>query len=198
MAEMADLKWLRNEINDHAFIRTKLDEPKLPGDWRWQLLSRRVTYDLKSARAIAELFRDKITPDLPKAYQLCGIRTGGVPIIIAIQHFALPDVKIFSTRDENRGRGIKSLIDGEFDPALPVLIVDDVCQRGSQIPHALNILKHYNLTPVGFGFVLVKGAKYEDEFPIKSLFNLEEDFDRHHEEYEEAKLKPNPRWAGTE
>lgn len=115
----------------------------------WQFYLRNLTHNPQMLLAISCLFFDDLytkieAGDIPEHYQLCGLETSSIPIMIGMQNYAMSRgvmVNSFSIRKERKAYGLFNFVDGRPTEA-PVIVVDDVINSGGSIRHVLDVCKY--------------------------------------------------------
>lgn len=142
-----------------------------------QFLMRRLTHNVKMMSIVMEMlepFIDSII-ESDDGFQLCGMETGSLPIIAALQsHIKIlygEDINAFTVRKERKAYGLFNYIEGEPND-LPVVYVDDVVNSGSSIGRCANIVEREigNLKCAGVWAIVSKRVD------VQSLYNWN-DFD---------------------
>jgi orotate phosphoribosyltransferase len=119
-------------------------------------------------------------------FQLCGLESGSLPLISAIQQNALKfniNINSFTVRKKRKSYGLFNFIEG-IPTEAPVIIIDDLINSGSSCFHCLDICKYeLNLEVLTEFYSVVTLAdnpycfKFKDDtYNINSLF-VKEDFD---------------------
>jgi len=109
-------------------------------DNTYQIYLRNLTHNSVMSYYVSILLLDSILNyykeknEIPY-FQLCGLETGSLPLITAIQQIALKynlNINAFSIRKKRKSYGIMNLIDGIPTDA-PVIILDDMINSGSSV-----------------------------------------------------------------
>lgn len=90
-------------------------------------------------------------------FQICGLETGAVPLIMAISLAAnLKGINInaFSVRKEPKPYGLRNLIEGEPNNK-KVLLIDDISNSTSSMRKCLNVARDQGLEFSGYTFSII-------------------------------------------
>jgi orotate phosphoribosyltransferase len=101
---------------------------------------RPLTLSPESATLIADMMIEQL-PDIP--ITVGGLEAGAIPIAAAIctRYTGPNDVKGFFVRKQAKGHGKKQLIEGNFNPEIQSVIVEDVASTGGSILKAAEAIR---------------------------------------------------------
>jgi len=137
----------------------------------WQFYLRNLSHNPKMLMYISALFFDDIFTKIKAGeesdiFQLCGLESSSIPIMIGMQAFAARyniSVNSFSVRKERKDYGLFNFVDGMPTEA-PVIYVDDVINSGSSMVRALNVSKYeFGIKPANNLYTIVKFNKNMDQ-----------------------------------
>jgi hypothetical protein len=125
-------------LEHHCMFRSPPGPPLLTsfsgGRARWQLYMPVAILNQQFMRAIALLFWDKYLPEFRRRpFQLCGVESGGVPLVCALQAAAYMSgvvVNAFEVKKAQKTYGLLNWLEGTVHKELPVVLVDDVTGAG--------------------------------------------------------------------
>lgn len=178
-------EWLRKLIMEEGIVRVpqaskELTEINFQGHYRWQFYLRRVLLNRQVIEAVgAEFWRQH--EDVPP-FQLGGIESAGVPVLMSILATAPRPVNAFIIRKEPKKYGLQNWLEGVPND-LPVVLIDDVTSPvHSAFWSALKVLHNVRLRPAGSMFVVVNKqyAKFnliatsKGSVEIKFMFDLDD------------------------
>lgn len=192
---------LREYINDHGIKRMPPGSKELPsidrrGFYDWQFYLRSTLLIPKHLVFIANrfwaTFADRFVDE---PFQITGVEQACMPMLTAIllrgANLGLT-VPAFTIRKERKAYGMRNLIEGEFDPYLPVVFIDDLTSpEHLAFWHAVYALSLHGLRLYPYGFVLVRKQKAEEsplirtsigDVAIEDIFTLD-DFTLTYEDY---------------
>lgn len=141
------------------------------GRSRWQLYMPVAVLDQEFMRRIALLFWDQYLPDFRRApFQLCGIESGGVPLVCALQAaaFALGfTVNAFEVKKAAKTYGLLNWLEGIVHKDVPVMLVDDVTGAGLTMRTHAKRLSGFGLELVGAWAVIAGNPAFPPPRKIK-------------------------------
>lgn len=131
-----DREWCRRFIDDHCVFRSPPGELIITSpDYSvnaWQFYMPIACLNPEFAERVGRLFwqgygaRDE-------AFQLCGCESGGSLLVSVLQGTAPFAAPGFMVKKAAKTYGLKNWIEGVADPALPVLLIEDVVGSGKTI-----------------------------------------------------------------
>ena len=139
------------EVNYNEIYEIGHIPPKYPSSEKltWQFFLRRLTHDYKMLNYVCALFFDDLFKKIKlneqdEYFQLCGLETSSIPLLIAMQMYASRykiGINTFSIRKQRKSYGLFNFIDGIPSKA-PVIIVDDLINSGQSIARCLDVCKY--------------------------------------------------------
>ena len=131
------------------------------GRARWQLYMPVATLDQEFMRRICVLFWDKYLPLYRKRpFQLCGLESGGVPIVCMLQAAAFVSglsVNAFEVKKAAKTYGLLNWLEGIVIPDRPVILIDDVVGAGLTIRTQAKRLQSFGLELQG-AWAIIAGS----------------------------------------
>lgn len=141
------------------------------GRQMWQLYMPVATFDRQFMARMALLFWDRYLPEFKeRPFQLCGVASGGVPVVCALQAAAFRAgiiVNVFELKKAAKTYGLLNWIEGIVDPELPVLLVDDVSNAGSTLRNRAARLRSFGLNVLGAWTPLIAKPDFKPPRTIK-------------------------------
>lgn len=124
---------------------------------------RRLMHDNKMLTYVSAIILDdmmrKYDSGKDRFFQLCGMESSSIPLMIGIQAQAARygiGMNSFSIRKSRKHYGLFNLIDGKPTEA-PVVVVDDLINSGSSIAYCLDTVKHeLDLSPASTVYSIIK------------------------------------------
>lgn len=201
---------LHNYIDNNCIFRCDPEQSYAPGAPKgvmhggvaryntYQFYLRRMTHNPVMMHYTSLLLLDHIavrhkeTGQTPY-FQLCGLETGSLPIMAALQHTALAfglSINAFSIRKERKKYGLFNFIEG-IPTEAPVIIVDDLINSGSSVNRCIDVCEYefgLKVDPQVYSIVTLAKPPFQFKnrntvYDINSIF-VENDF-----EYEFSKDK---------
>jgi orotate phosphoribosyltransferase/AMMECR1 domain-containing protein len=196
-AERAELLAL---LRSRGILHRTPDQPVLSRDGtsaRWMLDSLAVTLSQRGAELAGRCLLE-----LLKKFDGRQIATYGLTAVPILQSCVLQSEGRYRgllVRKERKAHGSLKLIEGEIDPAEPVVIVDDSISSGTCMTEACGRLEEAGLRVEG-GVALVRFGWYggyalmqERGYHMEAVYDIWEDF-IHHMEGEEKPLRNPSKW----
>jgi adenine/guanine phosphoribosyltransferase-like PRPP-binding protein len=186
------LEGCRAYLDHYCMFRSPPGPPLLTsyagGRARWQLYMPVAVLDQQFMARIAMLFWDHYLPLFKeRPFQLCGVVSGGVPLACALQAYALRAgfaVNTFEIKKAAKTYGLLNWLEGIVDPALPVLLVDDVVGAGLSLRTAAKRLHSFGLELFGAWAIVAGNPAFPPPRKIKlddtREANVETLFEPHH------------------
>lgn len=181
---------IRNMINDECIARVPNGSCELPamggqGHYVWQFYLRRALLDRECLTAIALDFWARFaTLHENEPFQLGGVESAAVPIITMLVLAAPKPVTAFTIRKERKAYGLRNVIEGRPDPALPVMFIDDLTSPShNAFWLAVREIHSAGLRMNGHGYVLVRKQRAAEAaviptssgpVTIQSMFTLDD------------------------
>lgn len=157
-----------------------------PGDYNtWLVMLRRFLHNPKMLYSAANIIVLDMTikmesGELPKDFQICGMETGSLPLIAAIQTVAMrvgKEINSFTIRKERKSYGLFNMVDGVPNEH-PIVPIDDFINSGGSIRRCLETAHHeFGLKTAGHAYSIVQNyINAVDATAFSSLFQTN-DFD---------------------
>jgi orotate phosphoribosyltransferase len=122
--------------------------------YRWQILPRRGLYDPAFLKVVIALFEYRVNKEIGHTnFQMSGVESAAVPILIGAS--LMLGIKSFSVRKERKPYGLCNWLEGTPKPAIPVMLVDDLCNSRRSLRHAYDQCLAHGLPIFNYAFVLV-------------------------------------------
>ena len=202
----------RAYLDHHCIFRSPPGPPLLTSyagnRARWQLYMPVAVLDQQFMHRIALLFWDRYLPDYRRRpFQLCGIESGGVPLVCALQAAALANdtiVNAFEVKKAQKTYGLKNWLEGIVHPHVPVLLVDDVVGAGLTMRTHAKRLSGFGLELMGAWAIVAGNPAFppprklklgQRDASVQTLFNPQ-DLHWSHEQYV-ARYGGPPQFAGV-
>ena len=103
---------------------------------------KKTALDPKGAHMIASIMLQ--LPEVKAATFIGGVASGGIPIVAAMSclsaSFEVPK-EAFFVRTERKKHGTESLIEGNFVPDMPVVLIEDVITTGGSVLKAVKAVR---------------------------------------------------------
>jgi len=158
--------------------------------YRWQFYLRAAFFNPKLLELFASEFCDRFLDlYMRKPFQLCGVESSSLPLMVAIQNEAMQrgvNIPAFAIRKKAKEYGRRNIIEGEPLPAYWCFFIDDIISPNhATFWHAVNVLNNYGLKMAPNLFVVVAKIERQKIAPIQtshgdilisSIFDLD-DFD---------------------
>jgi len=173
----------REFIVEHCIEHSRPGRPILsPGGRQqsWQLFLRRALYDAYFSLAVGQAICDELDLRFGAAeYQLAGLETGAVPLLITIAQESLRrgfPRTIFSVRKEPKAYGIFNRMEGRPRRGVPVVMIDDFVHLGRSLYRCEAALKAEGFTVAADAYCVVadKAAAAAKDLSVHPIFTLEE------------------------
>jgi orotate phosphoribosyltransferase len=187
--DLSDKEWCRSFIDHRCILRSP--ERLLIGKNgelnTWQFYMPIALLNQQFQQRIGRLFWERYLDKFRmRPFQVCGIESGGVPLIAAIQNTAYKagvKVNVFSVKKKAKTYGLLNWFEGMVLD-LPVLLVDDIIGSGESMMAAASHLTRQELFPEVFAVVACKKMKLLQGSPFKPvvLYNAD-DFALSHRGY---------------
>ena len=145
------------------------------------------TCSAEGTRLVGLAFIDLMARNGWKPAAVGGLVIGADPIVISIARESLESsspIDAFLIRKEPKKHGLQKFIEGiEYEPGLPVVIVDDVCTTGGSTKDAIDKARDAGMKVLGALCLVDRqmGAEQtmrELDCPFDSVFKLSELLDR--------------------
>ncbi len=115
-----------------------------------------------------------------KKIQIGGMESGAIPLITGVSLFAPSNVQVqgFYIRKSRKKSDLANLIEGDIDPTIPIVLVDDILNRGRTVKKQLAILeeKGYQVSTIFVCLRFRDMSAYQDlidkGIKIVSIFEL--------------------------
>lgn len=169
------LEWCRAYLDHRCLLRSPpgpaLFTAYAGGRSRWQLYMPVATLDQEFMQRVALLFWDKYLPLYRRrAFQLCGVESGGVPLVCTLQAAAYTSgltVDAFEIKKAQKTYGLKNWLEGVVHKDMPVLLIDDVTGAGLTLrTHAVR-LRSFGLEVQGAWAVIAGNPAFPPPRKIK-------------------------------
>jgi outer membrane protein assembly factor BamB/orotate phosphoribosyltransferase len=169
-------------LREYSIIRGDTEPIISPTDKpiRWLVDTRIALLNPEMSFAIASLFWDYLEKQSP--FQLCCLELTGIPLLVAIQSFALRkghSVNGVIIRKEQKDIGRRRQIEGVLNE-LPIIFLDDIINRGNSILRAEVALAKFDrkisrvVALVDFGISHIDERLLRDGVHLRSFIRLEE------------------------
>jgi orotate phosphoribosyltransferase len=202
----------RAYLDHHCIFRSPPGPPLLTSyagnRARWQLYMPVAVLDQEFMRRIALLFWDDYLPQFRRQpFQLCGIESGGVPLVCALQAAALANdtvVNAFEVKKAQKTYGLKNWLEGIVHSDVPVLLVDDVVGAGLTMRTHAKRLSGFGLELMGAWAIVAGNPAFppprklklgQRDASVQTLLNPH-DLNWSHEQYV-ARYGGPPQFAGV-
>ena len=155
----------------------------------YQFYLRNLTHNPIMLTHVSAIFLDDLLTKIKNKeenshFQLCGLTTGSISLMTAIQMCALKlniNVNAFTIRKERKSYGLFNLIDGMPTEA-PVIVVDDLINSGNSVSKCLDICRYeFGLIPSKNTYSIIKMESNINKFnyndnliSINSIFTKDE------------------------
>jgi orotate phosphoribosyltransferase len=150
--------WGKDYVNTRCIERRDKANPLpglVPGTWyTWQFYPRRGLYDPEFLKAVVQLYEYRIQQEVGHFnFQLAGVESAAVPLLIGAS--LLLGAPAFSVRKERKPYGLCNWIEGVPKPAVPVMLVDDLCNSTRSMRKAYDVCLEHGLPIFNYAFALV-------------------------------------------
>jgi outer membrane protein assembly factor BamB/orotate phosphoribosyltransferase len=173
---------LRESIEKDVFVveEAKKSSSKSGGYEKWLFDFRAVIFRSEVLDAYAEIFFKRYSQRYP--FQVCGLEMAAVPLVAAIvmkfQEKGLP-LNGFFIRKSRKKHGLMKMVEGTLNDH-PVIIVDDLVNRGASVIRQLIILKDLGKRVEEiFSILRFRDLEYykkfkEENIKFSSIFDLDD------------------------
>lgn len=136
-------EWMRQLIIDKVFENEKIKEISKNSNINgvvsaWVMDFKSVSVDKEFLNTFAELFTS-IYKD--RVVQVCGMESGALPLITALSLKSSTVANSFYIRKARKKHDLSNIYEGSIDKNLPIVLVDDILNRGSTFLKQITILE---------------------------------------------------------
>jgi len=155
------------------------------GGYASQFFMRRLTHNVDMMSIVMEMFEpfiDNIIESIESddGFQLCGMETGSLPIIAALQYHIKymygENINAFTVRKERKAYGLFNYIEGEPND-MPVVYVDDLINSGASVGRCANIVER-EIGKLGYAGAWAIVSKRIDVQSLYSWNDFNLDYDK--------------------
>lgn len=145
-------------------------------DLAWIFDFKTLSLDKKFLTAFVSAFEDAFSD--VESFQVCGMESGAIPFVSAIALLSPKCKNAFYIRKSSKKHDLAHLIEGKPAEGLPLIIVDDLINRGGTVQKQLAILKDVQQKPEAVFTILRFRDKedyreaFGDSLRIESVFEL--------------------------
>jgi outer membrane protein assembly factor BamB len=130
----------KNEAIREVSLNSQGKEIQWIFDFKSQALSR--VFLKEYAGCFWEVFSNE------KKIQIGGMESGAIPLITGVSLYAPEDTQVqsFYIRKSRKKSDLANLIEGEIDPSMPIILVDDILNKGRTVKKQIAILEERGYT----------------------------------------------------
>ena len=180
-------KWMRDYIDNKCIFRQDIsnweidnrsDKSILPskkkGDWyAWQFYLRRGCFSSTFNSILTQMFIYQIERKIGHFnFQLSGLETAATPMLSAIplvaRNFGV-ELNSFVVRKKHKEYGLLNWIEGNIEPNVPIMIIDDLISKSSSMKKCYDILTQFNYKTLNYVFAIInKRTKYSHQWNLNN------------------------------
>lgn len=171
-------EWMKGKIVTDAFKEQELKELAVitQSSMRWLFDFKGLTMQKKFLEAFVTLFEESFK-DVPE-FQVCGMESGALPLVAAIAMHSPKCRNAFYIRKSRKKHDLANLVEGAPLPGIPIILVDDILNRGNTFTKQMVILRGQGYT-VSACFALLRFRDLEvyedalgDAMRVESVFEV--------------------------